>query len=165
MTNCIEKRRLIIMFGLVPFTARKDLARREDPFDRLFDAFNEPFFRGAMTPFADWGAASSFKVDVKDNGDSFELTADLPGLKKEDIKLSYENNYLTIAAEKNESKDEKDDKGNYIRRERSTGSVSRSFYIDGIDEAKVKAEFKDGVLKVDLPKTQEVQRTKQIEIS
>ena len=85
-------------------------------------------------------------------------------MKKEDIKLNYENSYLTIAAEKNEEKDEKDDKGNYIRRERSTGSVSRSFYIDNIDETKVKAEFKDGILKVSMPKAAEVSHTKQIAI-
>ena len=152
------------MFGLVPFSARKDLARTEDPFDHFFDAFNEPFFHGALAPFADWGGASSFKVDVKDNGNEYELTAELPGVKKEDIKLNYDNSYLTIAAEKNEEKEEKDDKGNYIRRERSTGSVSRSFFIDNIDESNVKAEFKDGILKVSMPKAAEVSHTKQIAI-
>ena len=63
-----------------------------------------------------------------------------------------------------EQKDEKDDGGNYIRRERSTGSVSRSFYIDGIDESKVAAEFTDGVLKVDLPKQSKAEVARQIEI-
>ena len=104
------------------------------------------------------------KVDVRDLGDAFELTADLPGLKKEDIKLGYENNYLTISAEGQESKDDKDEKGSYIRRERHYGSMSRSFYIDGIDETKVSAEFKDGVLHVNLPKAQVTQAAKQIEI-
>ena len=99
-------------------------------------------------------------MDVKDTGDAYELTAELPGMKKEDISLSYENSYLTIEAKKEEQKDEKDDGGNYIRRERSTGSVSRSFYIDGIDEANIGAEFKDGVLKIDLPK-----QTKAAEVS
>ncbi|MBO4853143.1 MAG: Hsp20/alpha crystallin family protein [Schwartzia sp.] len=148
------------MFGLVPFAARKDLARREDPFTQIFDVFNEPFFHSSLAPFAsDWGA-QSFRVDVKDTGDAYELTAELPGMKKEDVSLSYENSYLTIEAKKEEQKDEKDEGGNYIRRERSTGSMSRSFYIDGIDEAKASAEFKDGVLKVDLPK-----RSKEAEVS
>ncbi len=148
------------MFGLVPFAARKDLARREDPFTQIFDVFNEPFFRGGLAPFSsDWGA-QSFRVDVKDTGNAYELTAELPGMKKEDVSLSYENSYLTIEAKKEEQKDEKDEGGNYIRRERSTGSMSRSFYIDGIDETKASAEFKDGVLKVDLPK-----QSKEAEVS
>ena len=148
------------MFGLVPFAARKDLAKREDPFTQIFDVFNEPFFHSGLAPFAsDWGA-QSFRVDVKDTGEAYELTAELPGMKKEDVSLSYENSYLTIEAKKEEQKDEKNEGGNYIRRERSTGSMSRSFYIDGIDETKASAEFKDGVLKVDLPK-----RAKEAEVS
>ena len=152
------------MFGLVPFAARKDLARREDPFSHIFDVFNEPFFHNELAPFSsNWGA-QSFRVDVKDNGDAYELTAELPGMKKEDIALRYEHSYLTIEAKKEEQKDEKDDGGNYIRRERSTGSVSRSFYIDGIDESKAVAEFKDGVLKIDLPKQTKSEAVRQIEI-
>ena len=151
------------MFGLVPFGSRNGLAKKEDGFDRLFDVFNEPFFSGDWAPFAGWNS-SSFKVDVKDNGNSYELTADLPGMKKEDISLRYENNYLTIEAKKDEAKDEKDDKGNYIRRERSVGSVTRSFYIDHIDEAKVSAEFKDGVLHIEMPKLAESARPKEITI-
>jgi len=151
------------MFGLVPFGSRHDLAKKEDGFGRLFDMMSEPFFSDDFSPFKGWGGAS-FKVDVKDNGDSYELTADLPGMKKEDIVLSYENNYLTISAKQDETREEKDDNGNYIRRERHTGSVTRSFYIDNIDEARVNAEFRDGVLKIHMPKLAEVSRSKQIEI-
>lgn len=151
------------MFGLVPFGSRKSLAKNEDGFRSLFDLFNEPFFNDGFPTLNNWGA-SSFKVDVKDNGTAYELTADLPGMKKEDIALHYENNYLTISAGKNETQETKDDQGNYIRRERVSGSMSRSFYIDNIDEAKVTAEFKDGVLRVDLPKATEVQHAKCIEI-
>lgn len=152
------------MFGLVPFGSRNDLAKREDSFDRLFDLFREPFFHGALSPLRDLGGFSSFKVDVKDNGDAYELTADLPGVKKEEISLSYENSYLTIATTREENKDEKDDKDSYIRRERSVGSTSRSFYIDDVDEGKVSAEFKDGVLKVTLPKAAAPAGKKAIEI-
>ena len=125
--------------------------------------FREPFFQNALAPFA--GASSaSFKVDVKDKEKSYELTAELPGVKKEDISLHYQDSYLTISAKKDESKEEKDDEGNYIRRERSVGTFSRSFYINDIDNAAIKAEFKDGVLKVDLPKTAAAEKAKQIEI-
>lgn len=152
------------MFGLVPFGSRRGLARSEGGFDRLLDVFNEPFFANGFAPFEGW-SASAFKVDVKDKGSSYELAAELPGMKKEDIALRYENNYLTIEAKKEEAKEEKNDDKNYIRRERSVGSVSRSFYIDGIDENKVSAEFKDGILRVDLPKAAEgIQAAKQIDI-
>lgn len=149
------------MFGLVPFGARKDLARQDDGFRSLFDVFNEPFFHDDFMPSF---AQHAMKVDVKDTGDAYELTADLPGVKKEDLKLSYENSYLTIAAQSREEKDEKDDKGNYIRRERRSGAVSRSFYIDDIDESKVDAEFKDGVLKVLMPKAKVTQVSRTIDI-
>ena len=151
------------MFGLVPFAGRRNLSQRDstNPF-ALFDAMRDSFFDSSF-PAANWGA-SSFKVDVKDSGDHYELSADLPGMAKEDISLRYENGYLTIAATRNESKDEKDDTGNYIRRERHTGEVSRSFYIDGIDDANIRAEFKDGVLQVNLPKSASAPERKQIEI-
>ena len=151
------------MFGLVPFAGRKDLARHDDGFGGFFDMFREPFFQNALAPFAGAGSAS-FKVDVKDKEKSYELTAELPGVKKEDISLHYQDSYLTISAKKDESKEEKDDEGNYIRRERHTGEVSRSFYIDGIDDANIHAEFKDGVLQVNLPKAAGEPERKQIEI-
>ena len=74
------------------------------------------------------------------------------------------DSYLTIATTREENKDEKDDKDSYIRRERSVGSTSRSFYIDDVDEGKVSAEFKDGVLKVTLPKAAAPAGKKAIEI-
>ena len=154
---------LIVMFGLVPFAGRHDLAERSsaNPF-ALFDAMRDSFFRDGF-PAANWGAAA-FKVDVKEMDDHYELTADLPGMKKEDVALHYENGYLTVAASHDESKDEKDEAGNYIRRERHTGEVSRSFYIDGIDDVNIRAEFKDGVLQVNLPKSASAPERKQIEI-
>lgn len=131
------------MFSLVPFTMNNELMKEGSFFNRLWDAFDAPF-TGANN--------LSFKVDVKDNGEAYELTADLPGLKKEDISLSYDNNYLTLSAHREENNEQKDDNGNYIRRERSSGQMSRFFYITGVDNENAKAEFKDGVLKVDLPK-------------
>ena len=149
------------MFGLVPFVSRKNVAKSNDDFHSLFDIFNEPFFNMPAMNMS----ASAFKVDVKDNGNAYELIADFPGLKKENINLDYENSYLTISAKTEEGNDEQDDKGNYIRRERHVGSMSRSFYIDNIDESKISAEFKEGVLKVNLPKiTEEASKSTKIEI-
>ena len=149
------------MFGLVPFGGRRNLAKSNDDFHSLFDIFNEPFFNMPAMNMS----ASGFKVDVKDNGNAYELIADFPGLKKENISLDYENSYLTISAKTEEGNDEQDDKGNYIRRERHVGSMSRSFYIDNIDETKISAEFKDGILKIDLPKkVEEAPKSSKIEI-
>ena len=139
------------MFGLIPFASKSELSKDENVFDRLMNVFDEPFMQSFHMP--------DFKVDVKDNGESYDLTAELPGLKKEDISLTYENNYLTIATKNEQSKDEKDEKGNYVRRERSQSSMSRSFYIDNIDEGQATADYKDGVLSVHLPKTEKAEET------
>lgn len=153
------------MFGLVPFGSKKDLTKANaDGARSIWDVFDEPFFQNDFFPSVDWNQSGGMRVDVKDNGTSYELTADLPGMKKEDINLSYQNGYLTIAAKKDETNEQKDDAGNYIRRERRAGSVSRSFYIDNIDESKVSAEFKDGVLKVDLPKSAAAAASTKIDI-
>lgn len=133
------------MFGLVPFFAHNnDFDKADKAFDSLMNAFNEPFMQNFQAP--------DFKVDVKDNGDSYDLKAELPGMKKENISLTYKDNYLTIAAKAEQSQDEKDEKGNWVRRERSQSDVSRSFYIDNIDETKATAEYKDGILSVHMPK-------------
>lgn len=153
------------MFGLMPINQKNHIAKRISEFDSFFDTFREPFFHGALNPLRGLNFNSAFKVDVKDLGSSYELTAELPGFKKEDISLTYENGYLTIAAETNEQKEEKSDGENYLHRERYFGSVSRSFYIDDVDSAKTSAEFKDGILKVELPKLAKLEeKTKKITI-
>ena len=117
------------MFGLVPMK-KLEHDMMESPFSKMFD-WTDDF----MAPM--WGSSNVFKVDVRDNGDSYELEADMPGLTKDNISMSYTDNYLTISAKKEDANDEKDDNGNYIRRERSTGSMSRSFYIDDVDASKL----------------------------
>lgn len=140
------------MFGLMPINQKNTIAKRMDDFDSFFDAFKDPFFHGALKSLHELNVNPTFKVDVKDLGPSYELTAELPGFKKEDISLDYENSYLTIAAASEEQKEEKGKGESYLHRERCFGSVSRSFYIDDVDSAKIDAEFKNGVLKIELPK-------------
>lgn len=153
------------MFGLMPISHINNAAKRISDFDNFFDTFKEPFFRGALSSLHDFNFNPTFKVDVKDLGSSYELTAELPGFKKEDISLDYENGYLTIAAKSEEQKEEKSDGENYLHRERCFGSVSRSFYIDDVDSAKTSAEFKNGVLKIELPKLVKTEeKTKKIAI-
>jgi len=112
--------------------------------------------------FADSG---NFNVDIKENEDAYTVEADLPGLAKEDIELDYSNDVLSIRAQQEMSTEEKDDESNYIRRERSSRSYNRQFLIKDIDEDNITAEFDNGVLKVQLPKTEtHGQNTKKIDI-
>ena len=116
---------------------------------KAFDDFEKNFFRGFDADFRD------FKTDIIDNGDKFVLSAELPGYNKEDISIDINENLLTITAEHKEEKDEKDSKGNYIRRERSYGSYTRRFDISNVNAEQIKAEYKNGVLELDLPKLEQ----------
>ena len=93
-----------------------------------------------------------FRTDIRDAGDRFILEAELPGFQKEDIKLDLKDGILTISAQHSENKDEKDDKGQYIRRERRYGSFTRSFDVTGVDEEHITASYNNGVLELSLPK-------------
>ncbi|CCY17764.1 hsp20/alpha crystallin family protein [Eubacterium sp. CAG:786] len=109
------------------------------------DLFNAPFFTR--------NEANMMKTDIKEHDGGYELTVDLPGVKKEDIKAELNDGYLTISAENNTNKDEKDENGKYLCRERYSGSYSRSFYVgDAITEEDIKAKFENGTLKLDIPK-------------
>lgn len=110
----------------------------------------EEFMTGLHWDYPAVSGRKSFKVDVKENEKSYLVHADLPGCKKEDIKVEYKNRNLIITASKEESYDE--EKDNYILHERSSGQIYRSFYIDNINEENVTVEFKDGVLTINLPK-------------
>ena len=92
------------------------------------------------------------KTDVKENENDYELQVEVPGVNKENISIDYENGYVTIAAKTNKSKDEKDKEGNYIRRERYSGSYSRSYYVGDVDRESIKAKLDNGVLSIIVPK-------------
>ena len=98
-------------------------------------------------------ASRLMKTDVHEHDDHFEADIDLPGFKKEQIKLQLEDGYLTVSAEKGLDKDEKDKKGKLIRQERYSGAMSRSFYVgDEVTQEEIKAKFENGVLKIEIPK-------------
>ena len=132
------------MFGMLPFE------RSDDNVFDTFDNFARNFFRSSNT------SLPAFRTDIRDAGDKFILEAELPGFDKGDIKLDVKDGILTITAEHKESSDQKDEKGNYLRRERRYGSFSRSFDITGIDEAGITAAYNNGVLELNLPKAQPV---------
>ena len=130
------------MFGLTPYE-RKNSAMTYDPF-KAFENFEREFFKT--------NGLAEFKTDIKE----YELEADLPGFKKEDINIELDDTYLTIQAERKSETEEKDKTGSYVRRERSCGSFSRSFDVSGIDVSAIKASYQDGVLKLVLPKKEEI---------
>ncbi len=98
-------------------------------------------------------AANVMKTDVHEHDEGYELDIDLPGFKKDEIKLSLDNGYLLVSAAKSLDKDKKNIKGKIIRQERYAGSMQRSFYVgDTLTETDIKAKFEDGVLKLSIPK-------------
>lgn len=104
------------------------------------------------------------KTDVKENENDYELQVEVPGVSKENISIDYENVYVTIAAKTNKSKDEKDKEGNYIRRERYSGSYSRSYYVGDVDRESIKAKLDNGVLSIIVPKAKAEEQKKAIAI-
>lgn len=106
----------------------------------------------------------NMKCDIYEKDGNYHIEMDVPGFKKEDISIEASDGYLTIKAEKNSENNEEDEDKNYIRRERSYGAYERSFYLGDLDQDKVEAEFKDGILKISVPKKEEVNNKKMIEI-
>jgi HSP20 family protein len=116
--------------------------------DRVF----ENFFNDTVFP-ALYSRSGQMKVDVRENENEYLVEADLPGFKKEDISVDYDDETLTISAKCDETKEEKDEKdANYLRRERVACSTTRSFTVPDIDAEKISAAMEHGVLKVTLPK-------------
>ncbi len=93
------------------------------------------------------------KTDVKESENGYDLEIELPGYKKDDLQLELKDGYLNISATSKRNTDEKDNKGQYIRRERYVGTSSRSFYVgEEVTENDIKARFEDGILNVFVPK-------------
>ena len=143
----------------------------ENLFDDFFD--DVPFFDNRAENQIEkklYGrhAHNVMKTDIKETDDNYELIVDLPGFKKDEIKVSLEDGYLTIEAAKGLDEDEQEKKtGKYIRKERYAGSMSRSFYVgDAITEEDVHAKYEDGILKLSVPKKEAkaVEQTKHIAI-
>ena len=121
-------------------------------FDNNFmDDFFDDMFRfpyGKTT-----GRVPGMNVDVQEFDDKYQLDVELPGYAKEDIHADLKNGYLTISAQHSENRDEKDEDGRYIRRERYQGSCQRSFYVGTeVTQEDIHASFKDGVLKMEIPR-------------
>ena len=145
------------MFDLTPYRFRGNRGISEyNPF-RFFDDFEKNFFSDNMP--------GEFRTDIQDKGSELVLEADLPGMSKDDIHVDIDDGYLTISASRKSEKEEKDNKGNFIRRERSYGSFVRSFDVSGIKTDEISAKYADGVLTLTLPKKEEtVPASRRLEI-
>ena len=121
----------------------------------LDDFFNMPFTTGFETN-------NLMSTDIQEHDDSYTFTIDMPGVGKDDIKADLQNGYLTIQASTSTSNDEKDDNGNYIRRERYVGSGSRSFYVgENVTENDIHAKFENGTLVLNVPKKEDKPQVEQ----
>ena len=122
----------------------------ENLFDSLFDDFARPVRREVK--FRE-PAGCAMKTDVKEKDDAYELDIELPGYSKDNVKAELKDGFLTVSATVEKNNDEKDKDGRYIRRERYSGSCSRSFYVgENVTEADIKAKFDNGILKINVPK-------------
>jgi len=130
------------MFGLIPYT--NSALRRN-----YMTPFANEFFRS----FFDNGTPAGFRVDVRDEGDHYLMEAELPGARKEDIKVTVENGVLTISANETYENERKAD--GYVYRERRTGAMQRAFSLEGVNEDAVSGEYVNGILRLTLPKLTE----------
>lgn len=136
---------------LVRWNPLKEVPVLQNRINRLFeDFFPETFIEGTKNMVGVWNPV----VDIYDTQDTTVIKADLPGLKKEDITISIEGDVLTLTGER--SHDDEVKKENYYRRERAYGMFKREFTLPStVDHEKIKADFKDGVLKIEVPKPEE----------
>ena len=129
------------------------------------DFFPELFFRRLTRPFEIAPAISGeIKIDITENDKDYEVRAEIPGAKKEDIRISVDGNFVSISAEAKKEKEEKAKAGRLLVRETSYGAVSRGFSLGSeIDDKGVVAKLEDGILKLTLPK-REGAKARRIEV-
>ena len=139
----------------------------EDLFEDLFDL---PFYDDSKVEKKLYGrhAKNLMKTDIKEMDNGYELIIDLPGFKKDEITAELKDGYLTVSAAKGLDKDEEDKKGHYIRQERYSGAMSRTFYVgEDVKQEDIKAKFENGILSLSVPKPVEqkkVETSKRIAI-
>ncbi len=137
------------MFDLVPFRRRHGELQTKgfEDFGRLWSLMDGFFDNSFGTLVSNY---HPIRADIKETENEYTIEAELPGVSKENVRLNIADSTLTITVNQNEEVDEKG--ANYIRRERRSGTSSRSFYLENIKEDNIRARFDNGILKVTLPK-------------
>ena len=127
--------------------------------NNLFDEmFRDPFFANPIW----FDNTQMMKTDVQEKDGNYMIDMELPGYAKEDIHAELKDGQLTITANHDENNEKKDENGNYIRRERFVGTCKRSFYVgEAVKQEDIKAAFKDGVLRLIIPKVEQVEQKEQ----
>ena len=126
------------------------LKKDRDFFDSLFDEFR-------VAPF---GNDVSMRTDIKESEHGYELAIEMPGFDKADVKVSLDNGYLLVEAERKHESNDDDPKGKFIRRERYYGVMRRSFYVGDIHMDELKGSFDKGFLRIQIPKEAKKVETK-----
>ena len=134
------------MWKLTPFSTSP---RRTNNDLMDFNDLVDDFFRPVRSLRHD-----TFKIDVEDKGDQYQITADLPGIAKDDLKVSYDDSLLTIEVNHEEEKEDNDEEKNYIHKERRVASMRRQINLPDVDPSKLKAKLEDGILTIDAPKSE-----------
>ncbi len=125
----------------------------ENLFDDFMEDFGFPAFPDVDRKLYGKNARNMMKTDVKETDAGYVVDIDLPGFKKEELSMHLENGYLTVNAAKGLNRDEKNEEGKYVRRERYSGSMSRSFYVgENIREEDIHPKYENGILTFTLPK-------------
>lgn len=136
------------MFGLTPFNRRNNNLIGRNDFMDLRSVFDD-FFTDAAFPSI-FNVGAGIRADIRESEKEYVIEAEIPGVKKEDIKLDLRDDVLTIAVEHKEEVNEERD--NFIRKERKYGSFSRSFAVDNVKHEGVTAKYENGILSITLPK-------------
>lgn len=142
------------------------IPRKRNEFDLFEDMFNDPFWGDRKGP-SHGQAPRLMNTDIREKDGNYLIEIDLPGYDKENISIELENGYLNVSAKVDRNNEEKDEKENFIHRERFYGECSRSFYVgDSIKEEDVKAAFKNGTLTLTVPKEEQkrIEEKKTIQI-
>ena len=138
----------------------------ESLFDDFMNDFAFPLFPDVNRKLYGKHAANLMKTDVKEHEDEYEVDIDLPGFKKDEIRIQLEKGYLVVSAAKGLDKDEKDKEGKYVRRERYAGNISRSFYVgENVSEADIHPKYENGILTFTVPKDKKAEEDKEHYIS
>ena len=129
------------------------LAKRDPMYNFFNEMFRSPFMSGTTDTL---GTSKLMKTDIKENENGFALEVELPGFTRENIQAELKDGYLTITATRKEENTNEGENNKFLRRERFQGTCKRSFYVgEYLHEDDIKAEFKDGVLHLNIPKEPE----------
>lgn len=127
------------------------IKRRKNFFSLFDDDFFDEFFN--LDAFRFDRPFGFLRTNIIEENDKYVLEVEAPGLEKGDFKITYEDGYLTIEVEKKSNNEHKD--VNYLRRERFYGACKRRFYLDNVDSEGISASYKDGILRINVPKEEE----------